>query len=525
MYWLRRRVPADLVAIVGKREELVSLRTKDAEEAKKRHLAALAEVEARWDTLRAGPATISEREALEIVREFYDRWIELHREEPGSQTQWRTDLFEGLWQVPYIIVPFASGGGHDRDLLERPPQTTHISAPPPDLGAFDPNATPIRRMQDLCVEGAEALLKRRGLRTDALGRSKVVKAIGKMLQQASLALAASAKGDGFWPTAFATSEPPTASGPVQKKKAQTTFSIDDAFKLWIAEKRPRERTIYEWKRVLNELATFVGHRDADRLSVDDLLRWKNALLEAKRAPKTIRDAKIAPVRAILQVAVENRKLDANPAEKVTLTVKKVAAEARRDFTDPEAVTVLKAAMKEKSPSLRWVPWICAYSGARLSEACQLRREDVHEHEGVWVMRFAAEAGPLKNANSERALPLHPALIENGFLDFTKTVKSGPLFTDLPPDKFGKRGGNGTKVIGRWVRKLGLTDTRLAPNHSWRHRFKTLGRRYDLRLDIVDAMTGHAAKNVGNAYGIYPMAAMLRELEKIPILKLDKGSSA
>lgn len=159
----------------------------------------------------------------------------------------------------------------------------------------------------------------------------------------------------------------------------------------------------------------------------------------------------------------------------------------------------------------------------MSEVCQLRREDIHQHDGVWCMRFAAEAGPLKNANSERAVPLHPALIESGFLAFVKAVKNGPIFADLPPDKFGKRGGNGTKVLGRFVRSLGLKDARLAPNHSWRHRFKTMGRRYDMRLDIVDAMTGHAPKTVGDAYGMFPMEAMLREIEKIPTLNLDRAS--
>ncbi|MGO9845471.1 MAG: DUF2189 domain-containing protein [Methylocella sp.] len=38
---------------------------------------------------------------------------------------------------------------------------------------------------------------------------------------------------------------------------------------------------------------------------------------------------------------------------------------------------------------------------------------------------------------------------------------------------------GTKTIGRWVRGLGLTDERLSPSHSWRHRFKALGRQFNL----------------------------------------------
>jgi integrase len=201
-------------------------------------------------------------------------------------------------------------------------------------------------------------------------------------------------------------------------------------------------------------------------------------------------------------------------------VKAKPGEGRRSFTNDEAKLVLKAAAQETDPVRRWVPWLCAYTGARASEICQLRAEDVVQIDGLWCIKIDPEAGPLKNRNSERAVPLHPAVIESGFIEFAKEIPSGPLFADLPPDKFGKRGGNGTKVLGRWVRSLGLTDPRLSPNHSWRHRLKTLGRRHGLAPDIVDAITGHARRTVADAYGEFPMEALHREISKIPGVSLD-----
>jgi hypothetical protein len=65
----------------------------------------------------------------------------------------------------------------------------------------------------------------------------------------------------------------------------------------------------------------------------------------------------------------------------------------------------------------------------------------------------------------------------------------------------------------------LFGKRLAPNHSWRHRIKTLGRRNGLAGDILDAMTGHGRKTVADTYGEFPPEAMLRELRKIPVLEL------
>ena len=89
------------------------------------------------------------------------------------------------------------------------------------------------------------------------------------------------------------------------------------------------------------------------------------------------------------------------------------------------------------------------------------------------------------------------LIEQGFLKFVKKVGSGPLFAEIKLDRFGSRGGNGTKVLSRWVRSLGLTDPRLSPSHSWRHRLRTLGRRYGLAPDILDAIMGHQRKTVAD----------------------------
>ena len=151
----------------------------------------------------------------------------------------------------------------------------------------------------------------------------------------------------------------------------------------------------------------------------------------------------------------------------------------------------------------------------MAEICQIRTADVALVGSVWALKFDAEAGPLKNANAERVLPIHPGLIKSGFIDFVKMLPAGPVFPALPLDKFKSRGGNGTKVLGRWVRSLGITDETISPSHSWRHRFRTVARRNNLSQEIVNAMLGHGARNIGEAYGEYELISMLREIEKIP----------
>jgi integrase len=243
------------------------------------------------------------------------------------------------------------------------------------------------------------------------------------------------------------------------------------------------------------------------------------MIEAGLRPKTVRDAKLAPLRAILQWGVQNQLLAENVAEKITIDVRAKQGEKKRSFTDEEGKIILRAAWQEKDPVRRWVPWIGAYTGARVSEICQLRREDIVEIEGLWCIKVMPEAGSVKTSGSERVIPLHPALVANGFLEFALKRPLGPIFSGLTPDKFGKRGGNGTKVIGRFVRQLGIVDPRISPSHSWRHRIKTLGRRHGLAQDILEAITGHGSRSVADAYGEFPIAALYRELSKIPALQV------
>lgn len=495
IYWFRKRVPDELRARIGKTEEKQSLGTRDPAEAKIKQLEVLAAVEKRWANLKAGPRTLSEREAHAMAHVAHDWWLARYRDNP-SQQPWPVELGAKLFPAPPELWD---------------------ELPPFDPWKMDPDTSRITELETWCLREADAGLAQRGLEVGEASRQIYAKAIGAAMLRASLTLVEMAKGY----AGPAVADALVNGAPVAIRAAvKEPVSFDDLVKGWAAEKKPAAKTLYAWKAVVEKLKKSIGHDDATRLTPEDMLRWKASLIEAGFKPKTIRDANLVPIRAILQWAVDNRKLPSNPAERITMDVKSKAAGSRRSYTEAEAKTVLAAAAKEKDAVKRWVPFLCAYSGARVAEICQLRREDIVEIEGIWCFKIDPQAGSIKTAGSERAVPLHPALIEAKFLEFVRKVKKGPLFPDLPADRFGSRGGNGTKVLGRWIRNLGLTDERLAPNHSWRHRLKTLARRHDLARDIVDAITGHQRKTVADTYGEFLMEALHREISKIPTLKLD-----
>jgi integrase len=136
----------------------------------------------------------------------------------------------------------------------------------------------------------------------------------------------------------------------------------------------------------------------------------------------------------------------------------------------------------------------------------------------------------KNNGSVRKIPLHPALIREGFLNYVKSLPNpGPLFPALTPDRFGRRAGTATKRIGDWLRRLQeeknvllVEKPRFAPNHSWRHRFKSEARRVRMDEETHDALTGHRAGNVSRDNGEYYVDAVLGPAIEIMLSPFDIG---
>jgi integrase len=486
-YWFRKRVPEDLRKLLGKNEERFSLGTRDPIEAKRLHALKLAEIEERWSNLRIGQRALSPDDIAQEATAIGDQVRRQLETDPYQPLRWDVDIGASLW-----------GDEETGDYY------TDVTQP------LSPAEVKRLAQRTRCEKLADERLAARGLATESDDRERLARAVSLELQrivqdhQAYLLGKIGHRAIG--------GAPPTLRAPA------TPLTFETIIQGWLVEKKPNKKTEYTWRKVMKQLSGFLGHDDARRVSPDDFVSWKADLLAKDLKAKTIRDSKLAPARAIFQWAVDNRKLEINPAARINIDLKARSSEKRRGYSDEEAKTILNAARLEKEAHKRWVPWVCAYTGARISEICQLRSEDIKQIDGIWCIAFAAEAGSLKNVNSERVVPMHSALRDEGFLTFVASVRKGALFPDLAPDRFGSRGGTGTKILSRWIRSLGITDSRISPNHSWRHRLKTLGRRHGLAVDILDAMTGHGRKTVADTYGDFPPDAMLRELSKITPLK-------
>ncbi|RVJ82700.1 DUF6538 domain-containing protein [Sinorhizobium medicae] len=170
----------------------------------------------------------------------------------------------------------------------------------------------------------------------------------------------------------------------------------------------------------------------------------------------------------------------------------------RAFTMDEAKLVLAAARKEEKAMFRWIPWLCAYSGMRVSEAGSLRKEDFFEVGDRWFWKVTTAGNrSLKTAGSERRIPVHEALSHEGLIDFIKDAKAGRLFKGETKDEVSVQ-----PRISTWVRGLIPFDKRpeLSPNHGWRHLFEDFCRRDGVPEDARNYMTGRTDGGSQELYG-------------------------
>ena len=61
----------------------------------------------------------------------------------------------------------------------------------------------------------------------------------------------------------------------------------------------------------------------------------------------------------------------------------------------------------------------------------------------------------------------------------------------------------------------LNGAQVAPNHGWRHRFKTVGMEAGIDHRILDAIQGHAPGTVGGGYGEVTLRTQAEAISRLP----------
>ena len=134
----------------------------------------------------------------------------------------------------------------------------------------------------------------------------------------------------------------------------------------------------------------------------------------------------------------------------------------------------------------------------------------------WVIRITPEAGTVKT-NEAREVVLHPHLVELGFPAFVSDAPGGHLFLRLGKDGDVRGPWRGLKSrLAEFARAI-VSDKGVAPNHGWRHRFKTIGREAGIDSVVLDAIQGQAPANVAASYGDHSLKTIAAAIGKLPCI--------
>ncbi|MCA1377014.1 MULTISPECIES: site-specific integrase [unclassified Bradyrhizobium] len=319
-----------------------------------------------------------------------------------------------------------------------------------------------------------------------------------------------------------------------QRTAMKAGSLVSLVEGWWVEAKARNLKPSTHESYSNSMAAFVaflGHDDCSRVTKDDVIGFKDHRLatinpRTKRpiTAKTVKDNDLSGLKAVFGWAVANGKMHSNPAEGVTLKASKPRKLRSKAFTEQEAKAILTASLhvkrgREQSETFaakRWVPWLMAYSGARVGEMAQLRKEDLKRSKDIWYLTVTPEAGTVKT-NEARDVVLHPHLIDTGFVEFVKSAPPGHLF--LRPANDGDVLGplQGIKNrLAEFAREI-VTDKGVAPNHGWRHRFKPIGTRAGIDRRTLDVISGHAleGRTVADGYHGVELEDQAAALAKYP----------
>jgi integrase len=529
-YYLRLHVPKDVAAkakgttvAVPVGETIVhakvgtvvkvSLRTKEAAEAKRRFLQALPAIERHWDSLRKGPIQLTHKQCVALAGEIYHDFVTIMDDNPGKPETWK--------QLQDLIADARVPRHKGFEALMVPPRK------PTTKHTMEARFGPL----------ADVLLRRHGLLVDEASRWQLVQQVAQALEKASAINLKKAEGDysdSGITTIFPKFDPPVEKAvqekaPTPAKPVKLTLSaiVDEQVKrrsLGTAAKPFPAKTVNKFKMVAAEFAKHRGSADATTVTPKEVDAWMVSMLQEGKLSNTTIRQRIGNLSTIIEWAIKQSLGElypnGNPVAKVTPPEGQSVRSEDRTLRLDEARKILLASRKETKPELRWGPWLLAYSGARVGEIAQLTVNDFFQHGGHWFYRITSKGGKrVKVQSSIRRVPIHPAVVAEGFLTYLRD-------SGLPKDArlFPVRTNEN---LQSWIRNdLQLTRKELAPNHGWRHLFEDLallaGMQESAKRYITGRVTGHSSEGYGKSDAMLP--ALAAEMQKIScIISMADGN--
>ena len=315
------------------------------------------------------------------------------------------------------------------------------------------------------------------------------------------------------------------------KNQQNNLTLYQILSKWQLESKPKPKTIAEWKLVINRFNDLHGVLRIDQITKSNIVAFKDNRLKCGNAPATV-TKQLGALSSLLQYSVDNDLINTNVAAGVRVARSKVEKKTRLPYKIEDLNRIFSCPIYTDNhrpqgggkEAAYWLPLLALYTGARLEELGQLHKKDVQQQNGIWHINISDEAdgASVKTYSSRRNIPIHPALLKLGFIEYAHQ-QCERIFPAIKVDSHESLTGNFSKWWGRYAREIiGITDKRKV-FHSFRHAFKDACRNSGIHQEIHDTFTGHAGSNVGSTYGSgASLKRLANQMEKLKYEGLKIG---
>ncbi|EPY02318.1 site-specific integrase [Magnetospirillum fulvum] len=303
----------------------------------------------------------------------------------------------------------------------------------------------------------------------------------------------------------------TASTPPDPALSSTP--LPDLVRLYTAaQEKDGKWTADTQRKTVPKLVRFaetLDNKPVDMVTRDDVRSWRRSLEESDLANNTIRLHFKAVAAMFNWARTEKVATIDNP----TKGLMPPEDEPKRDAFTPEELKTLfasplytghwRADRRERPGKVLvkdfkyWFPLIGLHTGMRVEEIAKLRVEDVRQEDGGWCF----DIKKAKTKAGERLVPIHPRLIDLGFLDHVRSVKHERLWPELTADAEGDYSSAFCKWFP-WYRSAIGIDREGLVFHSFRHLFTSyLLNVHGVEERMVSFLVGHQVKSMtGGRYG-------------------------
>lgn len=275
------------------------------------------------------------------------------------------------------------------------------------------------------------------------------------------------------------------------------LSLQDLHLRWQAAKQTSDDSSRACLRAIRLFEEFSGSVQVTRINRDMGDKFRSWLQQQPTSSKTARD-RLNWVKCLLKFAFEDLELiPKNPWRGLDI---KTRTESPRQPWSDEFLSKLFShriwseqwlPLDKKAGGLAayWIPLLALYSGARCSELCQLRTEDIKKESGVWVIQIhdGDSTQRIKSIAARRTIPLHDELLRLGFVQYCESITQGSLWPDLPKRE-GKAGGFFSQFFGELRAELGIPPS--MDFHSLRHSARTNLVCAGVAESVIDNLLGH-----------------------------------